>query len=169
VENDDQRALRRWIQAGLAIGEVRNLHGDAGYILNNMIAKYTLAAQTYRVSVEAERNLHAQGVAFDRPVLRGSLYGKSKPTIFEHAIPAKVVRERLLASSGSMVAVGRILSRAGPVVIILRTENTRLRENGLSQKMPPSWKWGDDVLARHTHAGIAISDRRIRMIGAIKR
>ncbi len=169
MENDDQRALRKWIHAGLAIVEVRDLHGDAGYIFNNMIAKYTLAAETYRVSVKAERELCASGVSLDHPVLRGALYGKSKPTIFEHAIPATVVRERLLAASRSMAAVRRILSRAGPVVIILRTEDALLHERGLSQKMPPSWKWGGDELARYAHVGIAIGERRIRMTGAIKR
>jgi hypothetical protein len=42
-ENPDQVALLKWISAGLQIDEVRNLRGDAGYLLNNMIAKYTLA------------------------------------------------------------------------------------------------------------------------------
>ena len=46
-ENANQRALRLWVTAGLAIPEVTQLHGDAGYLLNNMIAKYTLAADTY--------------------------------------------------------------------------------------------------------------------------
>ena len=30
---DDQRALRRWITAGLAFPEVVDLHGDASYLL----------------------------------------------------------------------------------------------------------------------------------------
>ena len=50
IENEDQIALRRWLTAGLRIPEVADLHGDAGYLLNNMIAKYTLAASAYAVS-----------------------------------------------------------------------------------------------------------------------
>ena len=49
----DQLALRKWITAGLQINEVRELNGDAGYLLSNMIAKYTLASSSYRLSAEA--------------------------------------------------------------------------------------------------------------------
>ena len=45
--NKDQTALLEWITAGLQISEVRSLHGDAAYLLNNMIAKYNLAASEY--------------------------------------------------------------------------------------------------------------------------
>ena len=48
-ENTDQRALRLWFTAGLRIPEVAALYGDGGYLLNNMIAKYTLAADTYAI------------------------------------------------------------------------------------------------------------------------
>jgi hypothetical protein len=51
--NADQLALLKWITAGLLITGVRKLDGDAGYLLNNMIAKYTLAASEYRISERA--------------------------------------------------------------------------------------------------------------------
>jgi len=41
--NSDQKALIQWITSGLKIKEVRDLKGDSGYLLNNMIAKVTLA------------------------------------------------------------------------------------------------------------------------------
>ena len=169
MENDGQLGLRKWIQAGLAIREVHDLNGDAGYIFNNMIAKYTLAAATYRVSVKAERVLRRSGVRLDRPVRRGAIYGKSKPTVFEHAVPATIVRTQLLDSSGSSAAIKQVLARAGPVAIILREEDALLNRMGLSQKMPEGWKWGDDVLDRYRRAGIVLTDRGVRMTGAIKR
>ncbi|MEE3043194.1 MAG: hypothetical protein VX948_20195 [Candidatus Latescibacterota bacterium] len=39
-ENQDRATLRKWLAAGLAIPGVRDGCGDAGYLLNNMIAKY---------------------------------------------------------------------------------------------------------------------------------
>ena len=53
-ENVDQRALRLWLTAGLAIPEVAAFYGDAAYLINNMIAKYTLAADSYAISKGAE-------------------------------------------------------------------------------------------------------------------
>ncbi len=50
-ENIHQRALRKWIVAGIQIPEViEGNNGDSRYLLNNMIAKYTLAADTYAIS-----------------------------------------------------------------------------------------------------------------------
>ena len=41
--NSDQKALIQWITSRFKIKEVRELKGDSGYLLNNMIAKVTLA------------------------------------------------------------------------------------------------------------------------------
>lgn len=169
MENSHQLALRRWIHAGLAIEEVRALDGDAGYILNNMIAKYSLYADSYRVSPNATAVLEQLGIDLSQPVRRGAIYGKKKPTVFEHAVPAKVVRAALLASTRSVVAVKRILARCGPVAILTREEDTRLSARGLSQKMPATWVWGDGLLARYDEAGIDLSKRLISMYGAVKR
>ena len=51
--NIDQKALVKWLTAGLQIEEVRALHGDSGYLLSNMIAKVTLAADKYFISTKA--------------------------------------------------------------------------------------------------------------------
>ena len=47
MENIDQKALRLWIFKGLNIPEVKNLRGNSNYLLNNMIAKYTLYNSEY--------------------------------------------------------------------------------------------------------------------------
>lgn len=168
-ENQDQIALRRWIQAGLAIPEVRALHGDAKYILNNMIAKYTLAAAAYMLSVGAERHLLSNGLLLTKSHRRSKLYGKKHATVFEHAIPATIVRRQLLETDGSEHEVREILRRAGPVVVLLRTEDQQLREGGLNSRMPPSWTWGGDELARYRETGIVLSDSLLKVDGAIKR
>ena len=51
--NSDQKALIQWITSGLKIKEVRDLKGDSGYLLNNMIAKVTLACNEYTLSIGA--------------------------------------------------------------------------------------------------------------------
>ena len=48
--NEDQIALAKWISSGLNINEVRDLKGDASYLLNNMIAKFISASPTYHLS-----------------------------------------------------------------------------------------------------------------------
>ena len=59
--NDDQVALLKWITAGVSIAGVRKLDGDAGYLLNNMIAKFILAASEYRISEKAFSKFQALG------------------------------------------------------------------------------------------------------------
>ena len=83
TENADQRALRLWITAGLAIPEVVDGHGDAGYLLGNMIAKYTLAADAYAISQAALTRFEADGVDLVETHSRRRFYGKQSPFIYE--------------------------------------------------------------------------------------
>lgn len=168
-ENEDQRALRLWLHAGLQIPEVVGLRGDAGYLLNNMIAKYTLAADEYAISIAALGQLRAAGVDLSARHKRSRFYGKNRPFVYEHAIPAGVVRAVLLASDRTLTAVGSILERAGEVALLLRTEDQQLGSARLAAKMPPGWTFGDDPLARYRQVGIALSSERLRVGRALKR
>lgn len=76
-ENIDQAALRKWIEAGLAIPEVRELHGDAGYLLNNMIAKYTLASSFYAISESVVSQFNVRGL-ISRQLIRAKLFTENK-------------------------------------------------------------------------------------------
>jgi hypothetical protein len=148
VENEDQVTLRRWLTAGLHIPEVATLHGDAGYLLNNTIAKYTLAASGYAVSESAERLLLQQGVDFERTYPRRAFYGKRggrNPFIYEHAVPAGVLRAELLGARGDDERVLEILMGVGPVAVVLRAEDERLRAARLGSQ-------GDDVV----HSNLAV-------------
>ena len=169
VENKDQIALRRWIHAGLCLEEVRSLHGDAKYLFNNMIAKYTLAADIYLLSANAEEKLIAEGVDFSKPLRRGAIYGKDRKTIFEHSIPATVVRSKLLESTGSEDEVISILRCAGQVVVIGRDEDAMLKAAGLNSRMPEGWVWGNDEFARYQKVGISLSQRNLKVYGGIVR
>jgi len=72
-ENEHQRALRLWITAGLSIQQVVDLKGDTGYLLNNMIAKYTLAADHYAVSGAAKRKLKNARPIKPKPISLGMM------------------------------------------------------------------------------------------------
>ncbi len=167
--NPDQRALVRWLVAGLQIDEVRNLHGDAGFLLSNMIAKFSLAASTYRLSIGAVRELTKQQCDLSDTHRRSRFYGKKSMFMYEHAVPCSLVRQKLLEVNPTLQSVMRTLNSAGPVVMVLRTEDQKLRENGLLRSMPLGWKWGDDPLARYRSSGIALSQRRLKVTGKIER
>lgn len=167
--NVNQCALLQWITAGLAIPEVRGLHGDAGYLLNNMIAKFSLAADTYLISDGALAELKKMNVDLNKEHSRSFLYGKPKPFIYEHAIPVCIVRSLLLDSDPQKENISHTLKMAGEVALILRTEDNLLHKRGLSRKMPNDWSWGQNPLARYNAAGIIISDHRLKVKGAICR
>ena len=167
-ENLDQRAIRLWLTAGLQIPEVVALHGDAGYLLNNMIAKYTLAADSYPISTHALDEFRRQKVDLTETWTRSRFYGTDKPFKYEHVIPAGIVRERLLKSGRSEGTVRHVLQNLGWVTVLLRCEDQRLQDAGLNGKMPDGWKWGDDPLERYRAVGIELSDEVLR-VRAIKR
>ena len=171
-ENADQRALRKWLTAGLLIPEVVELHGDAGYLLNNMIAKYTLAADSYAISIGALAEFKCRDVDLAATYSRRAFYGKQggrNPFIYEHAVPAGVIRNALLTGPPTAEAVTHALQAAGPVAVLLRTEDARLTEAGLNAKMPAGWQVEDDSLARYAAVGIILSDTVLRVTGALMR
>ena len=166
--NEHQLALLKWIAAGLSIPEVRQMYGNAGYILNNMIAKYSLASDSYEISVGARTELSKLRVDIKKTYPRSRFYGKDQPFIYEHIIPAVVIREALLKTDCACESVHQILE-AGKVTMILRDEDKLLRKNGLSQKMPKGWKWGDNPLDRYHNAGIQLSGEFLKVTGGIVR
>lgn len=171
-ENIDQVALRKWIVAGLSIPEVVALNGDAGYLLNNMIAKYTLASSRYEISKLALKKLQSQGVDLTRTYPRRTFYGKQggrNPFIYEHTIPAGVVRKQLLKNSGDQEKIKEILGRAGQVAVLLREEDEKIRKAGLTSRMPDGWRFGDDYLSRYRAVCIFLSDKFLKVSGAICR
>ena len=169
LENKHQRALRLWIQAGLNIPEVVDLKGDAGYLLNNMIAKYTLSADHYAISEAALQNLIEEGVDLNKTHKRRRFYGKGKTYLYEHSIPAKIIRTELLKSDRSEATIKKILKRAGQVALILRTENNMLTDAKLRSCMPPEWTLDGDTEARYKVVGITISKQSLKVSGAIVR
>ena len=168
-ENVDQMALRKWIEYGLSIPEVRELKGDAGYLLNNMIAKYTLSASQYLISEFALKELKSQGIDLSLSYTRRTFYGKQSGFIYEHAIPATIVRNHLLSQPHHLTDVKSILSQAGQVAILLRSEDKEIRDKGFSSKMPEGWYYGDDPLARYNEVGIQLSSMKLKVKGAICR
>ncbi len=167
--NSGQIALSSWITEGLKIPEVRGFHGDARYLLNNMIAKYSLASDKYLLSQKAVTQLKKDGVDLSDTYYRSHFYGKSFPYTYEHAVPAGIVRARLLEIEPTLNAVQQLLKSSGPVAMILRSEDEKLNKNGLRQKMPENWEWGADPLARYQKVEIQIAQEKLNVKGALCR
>jgi len=146
LENNNQKALRKWICAGLKIHEVLNLHGDSKYLFNNMIAKYTLFSDEYKISTKALNKLRNEGIDLEKVYYRRRFYGRGKPYIYEHLIPVTLIREILLKSDHSQETVKDILRMSGNVVVLLRSEDELLKTVGLNSRMPDEWSFGDDPL-----------------------
>ena len=168
--NSDQRALIQWITAGLKIKEVRDLKGDSGYLLSNMIAKVTLANSEYFISNEALKLINKMNIDLKKTYKRGKFYGKKQPFVYEHSIPASIVRSQLLDLAPlEQSEVENILSSAGSVAMILREEDKKLSGMKLARKMPQGWGWGDDEFARYKTAGIELSREKLLIEGPICR
>jgi len=168
-ENDDQIALRCWITSGLQIPEVRRLCGDAGYLLSNMIAKYTLAASEYRISSLALNWFNENKVDLSLVYSRSRFYGKSSPLMYEHSIPAGIIRSILLNTDPNEEIVQDVLYKSGFVVVIMRSEDETLNSHGLKKKMPQSWHFGGNSFARYEAAGIELSNAFLKVEGRIQR
>jgi len=174
-ENEDQKVLLEWIVAGLKIAKDEgNFRGDAGYLLNNMIAKYTLFASEYQISEQAYSYMLDGTPTFDsdKTYKRHAFYGKSSGLIYEHPIPASVVRKELFnLSTITDEAVRKILQESGKVTVLLRKdEDDALRTEGLNSKMPSGWVWDSNTpYARYKKVGIKISDVLLKVDGAVCR
>lgn len=165
----DQKALLKWIVAGLSIPEVRVFHGNTNYILSNMIAKYTLAAPEYLMSSAAYALAVEEGFDTSIRYRRSRFYGKQTPFTYDHAIPVNVVRTQLLETPTSPENIEIILQNAGPVLMITCDENHSLNQKGLRQRMPDGWSWNDNHLARYDYCGISIAKEKLKVCGAIRR
>jgi hypothetical protein len=145
--------------------------GDMSYVLGNMIAKFVSSAQHYRITEPALNHVTALGIDITKPVpIKKHVYGKDKPTLLEHMIPASIIKRGIVDSGKDSKSIRHILMNAGQVVIVLRTEDTQLIAAGLRSKMPPEWKgFGEDPLIRYRKAGIALSETLIVPAGPICR
>lgn len=137
--------------------------GNMSYVFKNMIAKYVSSADYYRVScgvfetiIDINEELKFK-ISNNEPLnMKKYFYGKDKPSLLEHMIPASVVAKELinLGKCPSKDAVEFILKNSGDVAIILRTEDKLL----LKSSMPAGWKIGDSTFARYSEAGIKLVD-----------
>jgi hypothetical protein len=111
----------------------------------------------------------SDGIMIDKVQSRSRFYGKGKPYIYEHAVPARITRTQLLECALTDESVKRILMDSGPVAVLLTAEDATLNSLGLRHSMPKSWSWGNSVFARYDAAHIQLSDVRIGMTGSLRR
>lgn len=162
--NADQEMWSDVIHAVLSQEKFSLSLGDMNYVFRNMIAKFTSSVDRYHVSVGVE-NLIDSDPIFDnlkdqssRLNLRKLFYGATskssglgKPTMFEHSIPAAVVRDELIKARDRYILSGCspddfkaevkfILSLSGRVVIVLKEEDKRLSRS----RMPLEWNYFDE-------------------------
>lgn len=149
--------------------------GDMGYVFRNMIAKFSSSADYYRVSagvydtiIHPNKELLAMVESEDPLDMKKYFYGRDKPSLLEHIVPAAVIAKALLSLgvAPSKSKVQNILSRCGGIAIILRTENALLSRS----TMPNGWDLSQSSNARYTVAGIELRcGVFIRRNGAIYR
>ena len=164
--NEDKLALRQLIKDMLKNPLLMKGHGDGKYMFSNAVAKYTLSDNTYRFTVGALEVFINNGGDVNKVHTRASLYGKKSPFIYEHSIPAKVVRDQLIQNPEN---VDEILDNVGEVFITLREEDEILKNNGFQSSMSEEWTFGDSHFDRYDNSGIEVSDQLLNMKGAIKR
>jgi hypothetical protein len=75
---------------------------------------------------------------------------------YDHAVPMRIVMEMLLRAWPDEGAVEHALRNLVRGVLITKREHQRLREKGLSSKMPDDWD-GKDWAARYKAVGIEFS------------
>lgn len=149
--------------------------GNMGYVFKNMIAKYVSSADHYLVSYGAfneliKPNTELLGlIEADEPLdMKKYFYGKDKPSLLEHMVPASVTAKALLGlgKSPSKEDVSYILRNSGYVAIILREEDKLLSKS----RMPKNWVFSDSYHARYVEAGIEIVENiRVRRNSTIYR
>ena len=154
------------IKSGLSCPEFIEGYGDGKYLFSNMVAKYTLSNTRYRFTKNALERFISMGYDVNKVYTRNSLYGKKSPFIFEHSIPASVVRKELI---NNPTEVDNILDNSGEVLITLREEDEILTSKGYQSTMCEGWEFGDNPLVRYEKCGIEVSDVYLTMKGAIKR
>jgi hypothetical protein len=137
--------------------------GNMGYVFKNMIAKYVSSADHYRVSegvlnelIHPNSDLRLKIENCDALDMKKYFYGKDKPSLLEHMVPASVIAKALLdlGKQPNKDDVAYVLKNSGDVAIVLRSEDKLL----LKSKMPSNWKIGDSTFARYKLAGVKLVD-----------
>lgn len=150
------------ISAILALDSFDYSIGNMKYVFINMIAKFVSSADYYRFSdgvlnqIIMKDPLLLELVRNDQPVnMKKYFYGKNKISLLEHMVPTSVISKHLLnlGQKPSKSDIETILSSAGDVTIMLRSEDALLSKS----KMPQGWKIGDTPTARYDVAGVKIS------------
>ena len=135
------------------------------YGLKNYIARYSLAADEYFISVEALE--YFQSSNCPNPYTRSAI--DKKLFTYEHTIPASYILKLLQQSDKSRASVTKILKLSDCVCIVTKTEDKILAEKYRST-MPDSWKaFRDDPFQRYSESNIKLSNLKWGMKGSLKR
>ena len=146
--------------------------GDLNYVFRNMIAKFVSSAEIYHVSagvealIDGNPELKEKVINGEKINLKNYFYGgksyyasQSIKTLFEHSIPAAVIRDELvllrekifssdMSLQESFEKTKNVLLHSGFVVVVLKEENQRL----LRKSMPDGWVFGADPFDRYAKA-----------------
>lgn len=72
---------------------------------------------------------------------------------FEHIVPICVI-QNLLAKTADVSKQRGILEKYAIACLVTKDEDALLREHGLTNSMPRTWRNGDDEFARYRQVGI---------------
>ena len=150
-----------------------NWNSCGGYVLSNLIAKYSLAADRYYITNGGYLFLKTNNLIDDLGnVLRGCKNRKQSKLSWEHAIPSSVIRNYFLDNIESISKddIKNVLEITDYVVAVCKQDNTILTKNGYRESMPKNWKLFEDSWSdRYSQSKIEILDFTIPMHGVVCR
>ena len=148
--------------------------GQAHYVMNNEIASYSLYNSKYQITRNSELKLLDMNIDLNNIQTRCSIHSirdlnNKKIFTYEHKTPSSIQRDllkKMFLENGEVTEeyLHNVLDMSD-VVIMLQSENTILRENGLNSKMPIGCDPLVNPTERYIVCNINISDKEIKMSG----
>jgi len=171
--NKKQMIWSKMICNIVCIPNIEKYGDDYMYMVRNSIAKYSLANDEYYITDNALEQLnnynnkkHIIKSLKENSVLRG--WKKQLEVKYEHTIPSKIVLNEIIKYKNDTDKILQILEISDCVTITTIEENNKLNKKYKSD-MPSNWNFNDDIFARYKALNIKVSNKKIKMNGALYR
>lgn len=148
-----------WLIKDALVGEIHFSEKAMDFLGGNMPSKISVRETCI---LEEIQEVGSYRILCHNGILRGeglAIYNKITGLIFEHVIPNRVYRDKLIdLYNNNELDETRFewLMSQIHACFICKEEDEALGEKCLSQKMPKGWQWGDNPFARYDACGIKV-------------